>query len=138
MYSNSLFLQIRSYDTTILFRNQLQYDTNKHNLKMNITNVGSYFDNIPLNNEYSNQSLYGNTIDQANYNLYIFGRGSNINLMSKVKIYNLKLYNGENLIRYYIPVKKISDNEVGLYDAIEKLFYTNNSGSGELIAGPNT
>lgn len=41
---------------------------------------------------------------------------------------------GENLIHDFVPCKN-SSNEVGLYDTINKVFYSN-AGSGSFVAGP--
>ena len=55
---------------------------------------------------------------------------------ASVKIYDLKLYNATELIRHFIPAKRNNDNELGLYETVQNIFYTNNSGSGAFIAGP--
>lgn len=49
--------------------------------------------------------------------------------------YSVKIRNGLNLIRDFIPVKRKTDNKVGLYDLVEHKFY-GNSGSGDFVAGP--
>lgn len=44
-----------------------------------------------------------------------------------------RIFNGEELVREYIPVKRISDGEVGFYETVEKKFYPN-EGTGKFIA----
>ena len=44
-----------------------------------------------------------------------------------------RIFNGEELVREYIPVKRISDGEVGFYETVEKKFYSN-EGTGKFIA----
>lgn len=51
------------------------------------------------------------------------------------KLYECKLYNNNELIRDFIPAKRKSDNEIGLFDNVEKKFYTND-GTGTFVAGP--
>lgn len=53
---------------------------------------------------------------------------------SSMRLYSFKIYDGETLIRNYIPCYRKSDNEVGLYDVVNGVFYTN-QGSGSFIAG---
>lgn len=45
--------------------------------------------------------------------------------------------NGNKLLRDYIPVRRNSDGEVGLYDKVENVFYGNASGEGSVKAGPS-
>lgn len=49
-------------------------------------------------------------------------------------VYDFKLYEGDNLVRHYIPCVRKSDNKPGLYDLIGRQFYTN-SGTGEFLYG---
>jgi hypothetical protein len=51
------------------------------------------------------------------------------------KYYGVKIYDNEELIHNFIPVKRITDNEVCLFDTITEKFFTN-SGTGSFIAGP--
>lgn len=49
------------------------------------------------------------------------------------KLYYLKIYEGETLVRDFVPCKSAS-GEVGLYDKVSAQFY-GNAGTGEFIAG---
>jgi hypothetical protein len=51
------------------------------------------------------------------------------------RLFKCNIYNGGQLVRNFIPAKRRSDNIVGLYDAVNKQFYTN-AGSGSFTAGP--
>ncbi len=53
----------------------------------------------------------------------------------KARVYSCKFYNGDTLIRDFIPCYRKSDNEIGLYDIINGQFYTN-SGSGSFTCYP--
>lgn len=55
-------------------------------------------------------------------------------LPSKAKLYLLKIYDNDNLVRYYVPSYRISDNVIGLYDLVGNKFYTN-SGTGTFLKG---
>ena len=58
--------------------------------------------------------------------------GNNQNYVGK--LYYLKLWSDDVLIYDFIPCYRKSDNVVGLYDLVSKVFYTN-SGTGEFIKG---
>lgn len=52
------------------------------------------------------------------------------------RIYYFKIYDSEILVRDFIPCYRNSDNEAGLYDLINNVFYTN-QGTGKFIKGPS-
>lgn len=52
------------------------------------------------------------------------------------RVYYYKIYENDTLVRDFIPVKNILNNEICLYDKIESKFYYN-SGSGNFIGGGN-
>ena len=52
-----------------------------------------------------------------------------------MRLYLCKIYDNDNLVRNFIPCYRKVDNEIGLYDVINDVFYVN-SGTGEFIAGP--
>ena len=52
------------------------------------------------------------------------------------KIYYLKITKGNNVVRDLIPVRRISDNKIGLYDKKYGVFYESQSSS-PFEAGPN-
>lgn len=56
---------------------------------------------------------------------------------SSYKLYEFKLYDGDELVRHLIPVRRKSDNVVGLYDLVSKSLFTN-KGTGEFTAGPES
>jgi len=67
-------------------------------------------------------------------NLYLFGYNSS-NVHSNLRIYSCKIYDGQNLIRDFIPCCRESDNTVGMYDLINDIFYSSKSRN-NFIAGP--
>lgn len=75
-------------------------------------------------------------IDNASATAYLFKGYSNV-LPSYIKLYSCKLYNTSGtLIRDYVPCKRITDNEIGLYDFVSETFYASSSTS--FVAGPET
>ena len=63
----------------------------------------------------------------ATYNTYIFALNNAglITGLSKTKLYSFKIFDNEIIVRDFIPCFRNSDNEVGLYDLINNVFYTN-------------
>lgn len=51
-----------------------------------------------------------------------------------VRIFSVKIWDNTTLVRNMIPVKRNSDNEVGMYDLVNSVFYTN-SGTGSFVTG---
>lgn len=51
------------------------------------------------------------------------------------RIFYTKLWKSGKLVRYFVPVKRNKDNELGMLDLVNNVFYTN-SGSGTFTAGP--
>ena len=73
---------------------------------------------------------------QLSSELTIFGLndGGTVTNKGKVQLYSLKLYDGNDLIRDFVPCYRKSDGTIGLYDLANARFYTNN-GSGSFLKG---
>ena len=52
----------------------------------------------------------------------------------KMKLYAAKIYEGENMVRNFIPARRKEDKKLGLYDAVGLKFYEN-KGTGDFVAG---
>ena len=74
------------------------------------------------------------TFGTANTNtIYVFARNDGTKgatETSSARIYNFKMYNGNTLERNFIACIRKSDSKPGLYDTVNKVFYSN-GGSGE-------
>lgn len=75
--------------------------------------------------------------------LYIFTTNTNgevgyngNTLTISAKLYYMSIYDDEQLVRNFIPCYRKLDNEIGLYDTVNNIFYTN-SGTGTFIKGEN-
>ena len=54
-----------------------------------------------------------------------------------IKIYSCIIYDGDSKVRHFVPCKRRADSVLGMYDLVEKNFYTN-LGSGNFTQGnPN-
>ena len=112
-------------------------DTNKHTLLFNDNNNKVFFDGV----EKAQNSKF-DLPRQATLTLPIFRtttRSETTNLTSRIagRLYNLKLWdksNNNELIRDFIPCYRKSDGEIGLYDIVNNVFYTND-GTGVFLKG---
>ncbi len=68
------------------------------------------------------------------FNIYISGLNNNGQFIcsTNLKIYYCKIYQEENLIRDFIPIKNNLTKEIGLLDSVSNVFY-GNAGSGYII-----
>lgn len=80
-------------------------------------------------------SIVGTTYT-CDYNMWLFksnGTGQT-QALSAVRIYSMKIWNNNTLVRNFIPCYRKSDNEPGMYDTVNSVFYTN-VGTGTFIVG---
>lgn len=78
-----------------------------------------------------------NSNGRASTSLYLFAnnKAGTATDHAPVKCYSCKITVGGSLVRDYVPMKRISDNALGLYDLVNDKFYTN-AGTGTFTAGP--
>lgn len=69
-------------------------------------------------------------------NLLVFGYYSNATTMefSAIRLYHLKLWENNIMVRNFIPCYRKSDEKPGMYDTVNGVFYTN-VGTGEFNVG---
>ena len=88
-------------------------------------------------NEYTSVSTGTYDLTSSDYNILLFNRNDTIVptvRLAKGKLYNFKWYESNVLVRDFIPCYRNSDNEVGLYDLVNNVFYTN-QGTGVFTYG---
>lgn len=103
------------YDSNI-YLNKANYKLQNKKLSINGTQVHTFTSNI--------SSSWDKTF-------WLFAQSG---VMGKGRIYNAKLSKDGNIVRNFIPCFRNSDNEVGMYDIVNNVFYTN-IGTGDFIAG---
>lgn len=92
---------------------------------------------VEIGNRYIKDVITGNniissssvTFSDKTYNFFI----SNSN--ESLTIYYCKIWDSDNLVRDFVPVKRKSDNVIGMFDKISNTFF-GNAGTGNFIAGP--
>ena len=62
-----------------------------------------------------------------------FADGSGV--ITHKRIYEAKIYLGDDLIHNLIPARRNSDGVLGMFDTVSGRFFTN-SGTGSIVAGP--
>ncbi|GEM_PF-5658976 len=77
------------------------------------------------------------TANNSSVPIYIFANGNGTGATVSIKLYYLRIYDGDNLIRFYIPCKRKSDNKIGLFDAVNGTFNVSVTNS-NFTAGPQT
>ena len=106
------------------------YNVLRHSYYIKARERKLYYDNQELSLP---ESLQTDTL----LNFWLFGRNSNeSNLIfyNSSKLYSCQMYYNDILVRDFIPCYRNSDNEVGLYDLVNKIFYTN-QGTGTFTYG---
>ena len=104
-------------------------DTLKHHVVFG--NDGNlYRDNTII----ATRGTYGT--DQS-HTIIIFGERNDSGVLNKgrVKIYYITFREGDNIVRNFIPARRNSDGELGMYDTVSRTFFTND-GTESFIAGP--
>ena len=89
----------------------------------------------------TNTSLVANGIvgtsavdnDNPSGNVTIFAQGSSP--AGSGRMHYCRLWKGDTLVRYLLPVKRLSDNAIGMYDAANNVLYTSATATA-LTAGP--
>ena len=105
-------------------------NTNIHIVKWNVNNGRVLYDDIdkgtcsPDNACSKTWGLFA-----ANYN-------TGYTNFSSSRIYYMKIYDSNTLVRNFIPCYRKSDTVAGLYDTVNDVFYTN-AGSGVFTVGLN-
>ena len=72
-----------------------------------------------------------------NNSMYLFARHTNggADTITPLKMYYVKIWDNNSLVRNMLAARRDSDGKLGMYDTVSNTFFTN-SGTGEFIAGP--
>ena len=103
---------------------------NRHNLK----NIGGQF---YLDDVLQSSISTSGSMDQMTQNICLFATTDHgaVNIRgSKERIYSVKIYDGDTLIRNMIPCIRNIDDEIGFYDEVNDKFYFN-LGTDQFVSG---
>ncbi len=129
--SNGQKFNLEAGNDNATYYSQVAFDTNRH--LFSIRNDGTYLDNVLLNANVAFNFPNPNQIA-------VFGGTTSSNTVpttyrSNFRLYSLIIKDRNNVIkRDYIPVYRKSDNERGLYDLVNDVFYPN-QGTGTFEIG---
>jgi len=136
--NQNVHLSIRNgdYAATSLFGGTLSKDCVFDKFHLEFSKTTKIFDSCGGTNSltFADYDLSTNT-----KSIYLFDArtGDLYKNSGGIKIYSCKIYNQNNVIeRDFVPCYRISDNEIGLYDRVNNVFYTN-SGSETFLKGAN-
>lgn len=113
-----------------IYRNQISGFSNINAQNRQVYNISYDANSITVNGIRST----GYHIEN-NVNLSLFGNYQAAR-RSYIKLYSAKIYNNNTLLRDFVPVKRASDNVVGLYDLVSDTFFTNALSGSSFSAGP--
>lgn len=80
---------------------------------------------------YPAESDVGNTQGTDSFKIFRDRSGT----LSSYRLYSFKISKPNKISRNFIPVQRVNDSSIGLYDQENKIFYEN-LGTGQFIAGP--
>jgi len=103
-------------------------------LALTKTKITKNQDKYYVNDEYIDKVTLVDYSTPVNLTLFANNNNGTLANYAHAKLYRLKLYEYDRLIRDFIPCYRNSDNVVGLYDIVEGNFYTN-KGTGVFTYG---
>lgn len=134
---------VKTYTAHLLNGNQLRVD---YGSTMNT--IANYSKDVPHIYKQNKNLVYvdnqlvktmENIEFTAQYNMFLFAahtEGTSIgNIGNTLKLYYCQIYDGDVLVRKFIPCYRKSNGEIGLYDTVNGKFYTN-QGTGTFLKGP--
>ena len=105
-------------------------NTSRHTIEMN---RGGKF---KIDSTTYNQNMDGSVTSTSNYTMLIFASHmfDNIAHWAKLRVYYFKIYEGNTLVKDFIPVYRMTDGAMGLYDQLNDAYYFN-AGRGKFKKG---
>lgn len=101
---------------------------NRHKYKANAD--GIYVDDILVDTNVQ----WNNALPQRHYNLFAIDWDGTAYYATNTRVYSCRIWNGTQVIRHFIPAMRKSDDEIGMFDIVNGIFYTND-GSGSFVIG---
>lgn len=123
IYNDNFFVQMSNTGVSLV-----SADTNIHTFRTDNQNLKAYIDG-------TSYDYTSSTSSTDNRNVYLLARNNRgtADQFCKKRIYYCKIYNGDTLVRDYIPVLD-SNNVACMYDKVNNVFYYN-QGTGTFTAG---
>ena len=129
-----------SKDVPMCYSNYQQWNDNfNNNIDYAKVNVLKYeftsgAQKLYVNGDFNKESTFTANPTATNYTFKLFTIHKDDGYDAYVRIHDCKVYEGNTLVRHYIPVKN-SNDELGMYELLTDRFLTN-AGTGTFTAGP--
>ena len=130
-------LQLSTYTSTSGHTGVLRFNTSSNNAGLQYTNqrvTASLKNGVYTNNSGGTTNVSGTFTSPCNITVFALNQNGTVTQYGKMQLYSFKLYDGNYLVRNFVPCKRKSDNKPGLYDLQNNVFYTN-QGTGEFTPG---
>lgn len=106
-------------------------DTNKHTFYIDHTNQTLSIDGVVV----ETRGISGNITTPTTPILFgIHATSATLLYLTPVRIYKFKKWRNGELVQHLVPYRRLSDNELGMYDFVTGDFLTN-AGDGDFVAG---
>ena len=131
---NKVLTDFGDYTETRL---QASVDNIMNKFKIYNSRSSRYIQDLTSNTTHNNTESYSTNFTTPT-TLRIAAVGPGFHVLQKNfigKVYYVKIWDDNILVRDFVPAKRNSDNEIGMYDTVNNMFYTN-AGTGTFIAGP--
>ncbi len=131
-------LQLTTYSLNSSYSGTLRFGTDSYNAGIT---PNTKMKVIFKNGTYTNNNGVTHSIDKdftgpTTLTVFALNQNGAIQQHGSVQIYSLKIYDGDTLVRDYVPCYRVSDEEAGLYDLVEGKFY-GNKGTGSFSRSDN-
>lgn len=134
-YADNVFFAYNRYQWETYYNVSIPA-VNDEDVKYNI-NVKYEYDNnikaLTVNDVTESETFNQSIISSQSIKLF---KGGDNNYYFKGKMYSMKIYDNNILVRDFIPCWRISDGEIGMFDTVTEQFYTN-EGTGTFLKGPD-
>ena len=127
-YGGTLRIPIKTLTQNVAHTMSVGYDGNTVVATLDNIAAASY-DNGTINPSHT-VFLFANHTPNAKSNTDLYDMGT-------VAIKSARIWNNGSLVRDFIPARRNSDDELGMYDMVSGNFFTND-GTGTFTAGPDT
>ena len=142
---NNAGTYLGSYESDNVFRVLFYENKNQFQLRRNTlfdTNDTSNditllidLPNISLNS-FTDNTTINEIINQYNIFLFCGNINGTASSFQSMKLYSCQIYDNNTLVRNFVPCYRKADSEIGLYDLVNGVFYTN-AGTGTFTKGAN-
>ena len=141
------FAFISSFNATTSSNDYFFVAANGSSTTGRVYSINTEWNEVSSNVENDKKSYFNNNLlftgnstaftSNAQASIFRTYNSTSYGLPATAKISILQIYENAVMVHNYIPCRRDSDDEIGMYDLVSDTFFTN-SGTGTFIAGPDT